>query len=145
MPEGGVEIFLCYAVWRKRDRKIVHCAAYTAVDRAENESDQPLAYKVNVTGSKVLAEVAKANGALLVHVSTDFVFDGTGYLPYKEDAATNPISVYGQTKLDGELAVKVMHDFRKWKAQIDYIRSKDKKRQRWNEVEALLLYLRQGN
>jgi dTDP-4-dehydrorhamnose reductase len=87
---------------------IVNCAAYTAVDKAEGENDKPLAFKVNVTGPKVLAEVAKANDALLIHVSTDFVFNGKNYLPYKEDDIKHPLSVYGQTKLDGELAIQTV-------------------------------------
>ncbi|GAA4830404.1 dTDP-4-dehydrorhamnose reductase [Algivirga pacifica] len=78
----------------------VNCAAYTAVDKAE--SDQALAEKVNVLGVKVLAETCQQFGAKLIHISTDFVFDGKSFLPYKEEDKTKPISVYGLTKLQGE-------------------------------------------
>lgn len=79
---------------------IVNCAAYTAVDKAETEKDA--AFTVNATGVKNLTEVAEAVGAWLIHVSTDYVFDGTSHLPYVETDATNPQSVYGETKLQGE-------------------------------------------
>lgn len=79
---------------------IVNCAAYTAVDKAETEKDA--AFTVNATGVKNLAEVAEAVGAWLIHVSTDYVFDGTSHLPYVETDSTNPQSVYGETKLQGE-------------------------------------------
>jgi len=79
---------------------IVNCAAYTAVDKAETEKDA--AFTVNATGVKNLTEVAEAVGAWLIHVSTDYVFDGTSHLPYVETDSTNPQSVYGETKLQGE-------------------------------------------
>ena len=82
---------------------IVNPAAYTAVDKAETERD--LAARVNVTAPGVLAEEAKRLGALLVHYSTDFVFDGAKGAPYMESDAANPLSHYGRTKLDGERAV----------------------------------------
>ena len=78
---------------------IINCAAYTAVDRAE--SDIELATRINVTGPGNLAKT----GCKLVHISTDYVFDGTGHTPYKTTDSTNPISVYGKTKLAGEKAV----------------------------------------
>ena len=81
----------------------INCAAYTAVDKAEDEPD--LAAKVNVKAAKNLAECCQRHNALLIHVSTDYVFDGHGTLPYRESDATGPTSVYGQTKLDGEQAV----------------------------------------
>lgn len=77
---------------------IINCAAYTAVDNAE--SDQNGAFAVNVSGIQNLT--AYAGDALIIHVSTDFVFDGTQYIAYKEDDPTNPIGVYGKTKLEGE-------------------------------------------
>ena len=83
---------------------IVNAAAYTAVDRAEAEPD--LARRVNVDGPYSLALAAEACGARLIHVSTDFVFDGSSSLPYKVDSAPAPVSVYGRTKLDGERAVQ---------------------------------------
>ncbi|GAA3601182.1 dTDP-4-dehydrorhamnose reductase [Gibbsiella greigii] len=82
---------------------IVNAAAYTAVDKAETEPE--LAALINATGPKNLALAAKEAGARLVHVSTDYVFDGKATTPYVETDVTNPLGVYGQTKLDGELAV----------------------------------------
>ncbi|AYH06440.1 dTDP-4-dehydrorhamnose reductase [Pectobacterium parmentieri] len=82
---------------------IVNAAAYTSVDKAESEPE--LAEKINVTGPKYLAIVASKQGIRLVHVSTDYVFDGNASEPYNEDSATNPLSVYGKTKLAGEQAV----------------------------------------
>ncbi|WP_224718600.1 dTDP-4-dehydrorhamnose reductase [Pectobacterium versatile] len=82
---------------------IVNAAAYTAVDKAESEPE--LAEKINVTGPENLAIAASEQGIRLVHVSTDYVFDGNATEPYHEDSATNPLSVYGKTKLAGEQAV----------------------------------------
>jgi dTDP-4-dehydrorhamnose reductase len=81
----------------------VNCAAYTAVDKAENDKDN--AFKVNVTGVKNLAITCNKNGATLIHVSTDFVFDGNKCVAYNENDKTNPLSVYGLTKLKGEQAI----------------------------------------
>ncbi|WP_038910625.1 dTDP-4-dehydrorhamnose reductase [Dickeya dadantii] len=82
---------------------IVNAAAYTAVDKAESEPEQ--AVLVNKAGPENLALAAKLVGARLVHVSTDYVFDGKATVPYVETDPTNPLGVYGQTKLDGERAV----------------------------------------
>ncbi|MEE3660423.1 dTDP-4-dehydrorhamnose reductase [Brenneria sp. g21c3] len=82
---------------------IVNAAAYTAVDKAESEPE--LAALINETGPKNLALAAKEIGARLVHVSTDYVFDGNATVPYVETDKTNPLGVYGKTKLDGEIAV----------------------------------------
>ncbi|BES84179.1 NAD(P)-dependent oxidoreductase [Pectobacterium araliae] len=82
---------------------IVNAAAYTAVDKAESEPE--LAELVNKTGPENLALAAKEVGARLVHVSTDYVFDGNATVPYVETDKTNPLGVYGKTKLDGEIAV----------------------------------------
>jgi dTDP-4-dehydrorhamnose reductase len=79
---------------------IINCAAYTAVDKAENE--QELANKVNHLAVKNLAMLSSEFGIKLIHISTDYVFDGTNFKPYTEDDITNPQSVYGKTKLDGE-------------------------------------------
>lgn len=81
----------------------INCAAYTAVDKAED--DVELAEKINKTGAGNLAAQCKAHGAVLIHISTDFVFKGNVARPLTEDDEAKPISVYGQTKLDGELAV----------------------------------------
>jgi dTDP-4-dehydrorhamnose reductase len=82
---------------------IVNAAAYTAVDKAE--TDHALATAVNVAGPRNIALAAQEVGARLIHISTDFVFDGASSTPYKTDAETNPLSVYGKTKRDGELTV----------------------------------------
>lgn len=83
---------------------IVNPAAYTAVDKAETE--QELAFLINAEAPGVMAEEAKKIGALLVHYSTDYVFDGTKSTPYTEDDATNPINVYGRSKLAGEQSIQ---------------------------------------
>ena len=79
---------------------IVNCAAYTAVDKAED--DEVLCDKLNHIAPGYLADAAEAYGAALIHISTDYVFDGTAHIPYREDAATCPNTVYGRTKLAGE-------------------------------------------
>jgi dTDP-4-dehydrorhamnose reductase len=81
----------------------INTAAYTAVDKAETEIEK--AILINVTGPKNLAIACKKHNAKLIHVSTDFVFDGDSSIPYLESDKTNPLGVYGQTKLDGEIAV----------------------------------------
>ncbi len=83
---------------------IINPAAYTAVDKAESEPD--LAYAVNAQSPGVLAEFAKKKGALFIHYSTDYVFDGAKHEPYLEIDQTNPINIYGRSKLAGELAVQ---------------------------------------
>ena len=83
---------------------IINCAAYTAVDQAESESD--LADLINHLAVENFAKIAKENNIKLIHVSTDYVFDGTKFKAYVETDITNPQSIYGQTKLDGELAIK---------------------------------------
>lgn len=82
----------------------INCAAYTAVDKAED--DQELAYKINKTGAENIAVLCSANGAKLVHISTDFVFKGDIPRLLGEDDVAEPVNVYGQSKLDGEVAVK---------------------------------------
>ena len=86
---------------------VVNAAAYTAVDKAESE--EPLARRVNVSAVGYLAIAARIAGAGFAQVSTDFIFDGTAHLPYPADAAPNPLSVYGRTKLDGEAAALEFH------------------------------------
>jgi dTDP-4-dehydrorhamnose reductase len=83
-----------------RPDAVVNAAAYTAVDRAENEPE--LAHTVNALAPGVIARAAAACGAALVHYSTDYVFDGTGDRPWKETDPTGPLGVYGRTKLQGE-------------------------------------------
>lgn len=82
---------------------IINCAAYTAVDKAE--SDEALADKINHLAVKSLATIAKERNIKLIHVSTDYVFNGTNYRPYLETDTTNPQSIYGKTKLLGEDAL----------------------------------------
>jgi len=83
---------------------IINCAAYTAVDKAE--SDETTAFLINATAVENLSKSATKIGALMVQVSTDYVFDGKSYLPYCESDKTNPQSAYGRTKLAGEEAVR---------------------------------------
>ena len=86
-----------------RPQLIVNAAAHTAVDKAESEPD--LARRLNAEAPAVLAREAAACGALLVHYSTDYVFDGSGERPWREGDATGPLGVYGRTKLEGEQAI----------------------------------------
>ena len=80
---------------------IINCAAYTAVDKAESESE--LADAINHLAVANFARLSKDKNIKLIHISTDYVFDGTNHKPYAETDTPNPKSVYGQTKLDGEL------------------------------------------
>jgi dTDP-4-dehydrorhamnose reductase len=82
----------------------INAAAYTAVDKAESDRDK--AELINVIGSKNIAEVCNQFDVKLIHISTDFVFDGSNDKPYTETQITNPKGVYGQTKLDGEKAIQ---------------------------------------
>lgn len=83
---------------------VVNAAAYTAVDRAE--SDRDAAFRANAEAPQRIAEACAARDALLVHYSTDYVFDGTATRPYRPDDATSPLGVYGESKLAGERAVQ---------------------------------------
>jgi dTDP-4-dehydrorhamnose reductase len=94
------------ALERVRPEVLLNCAAYTAVDRAESEPD--IARIINDEGPRHLAMSCRDLGIVLIHFSTDYVFDGTASTPYAETDATAPTSVYGQTKLDGELAVAAL-------------------------------------
>jgi dTDP-4-dehydrorhamnose reductase len=82
----------------------INCAAYTAVDKAEDEPD--LARKANALAPQILANACMKNNALLVQISTDYVFDGQSEEPYREDVPINPCSVYGKTKAEGEHLIK---------------------------------------
>jgi dTDP-4-dehydrorhamnose reductase len=95
---------LAALVERVRPDVVVNAAAYTAVDRAEQERDA--AWRVNAEAPRVLADACARHGARLVHYSTDYVFDGRGMRPYREDDPTAPLGVYGASKLAGEDAVR---------------------------------------
>jgi len=82
---------------------IINCAAYTAVDKAEDDID--LCRKLNTTGAGNIASCAKSVDAKLIHISTDYVFNGQGNKPYTEEDTTDPIGIYGLTKRDGEIKV----------------------------------------
>lgn len=85
---------------------IINCAAWTAVDAAEDEENKPKVYALNVTGVSNLAKAAKEVGCKLMHISTDYVFDGKGETPWKpDDKNYAPLCYYGETKLQGELEV----------------------------------------
>ncbi|MCP4392982.1 MAG: dTDP-4-dehydrorhamnose reductase [Alphaproteobacteria bacterium] len=79
---------------------VINCAAYTAVDKAEEEQD--ICFKVNTDGVKNLAKVCSDKNIPLIHISTDYVFDGTNHIPYKESDTTNPQSIYGESKAKSE-------------------------------------------
>ena len=91
-------------VKEKQADYIINCAAYTAVDKAED--DEPLCLRINRDAVRNLGEAARMAGARVIHVSTDYVFDGTNHLPYVETDNTCPASVYGRTKLAGEQALQ---------------------------------------
>lgn len=82
---------------------IINCAGYTAVDQAEQEPEK--AMLINGTAVEILSRAAGEAGILLIHISTDYVFDGTSYTPYTESAIPNPVSVYGKSKFSGEQAM----------------------------------------
>lgn len=110
-PEAEFDITDADAVRRivaeARPDVVINAAAYTAVDRAEG--DEATARAINVYAVGTLASAARIAGAGFVHVSTDFVFDGTAHAPYAADATPNPLGVYGRTKLDGEIAAAEFH------------------------------------
>lgn len=98
------EASLRAAVRAHRPAVIVNAAAYTAVDRAESEPEA--AERANAVAPGILAAAAQASGARMIHLSTDYVFDGRGPAPYREDDDTGPINAYGRAKLAGEQAVR---------------------------------------
>jgi dTDP-4-dehydrorhamnose reductase len=91
------------AIRDARPDVILNCAAFTKVDDAETQQDA--AFAVNAVAPGVMAEISASVGARLIHISTDYVFDGTASVPYATDAAVSPINVYGATKLEGERRV----------------------------------------
>ena len=92
------------ALGKVRPHVTINCAAYTAVDDCEVKRD--LAYLVNATGAQILASACSRAKSKLVHISTDFVFDGRGKTPYRETDRPKPLSIYGKSKLEGEIRVR---------------------------------------
>ena len=91
---------------------VIHCAAWTAVDAAEDEENKPKVYAVNVSGTKNIAEACKAANCKMVYISTDYVFNGQGTEPWRPDCKDyEPLNYYGQTKLEGELAVSKLDKY----------------------------------
>lgn len=110
MPYISLDITDSYAVEKTiseiRPDAIIHCAAWTAVDMAEDDDKVEIVKKVNVDGTKNIANVCKKIGCKMLYLSTDYVFDGQGVEPWKPDCKNyRPLNVYGQTKLEGELYV----------------------------------------
>lgn len=90
---------------------IVHCAAWTAVDAAEDEENQPKVRAINSEGTRYIAQAARTNNSKMIYISTDYVFDGQGDRPWQpDDRNYAPLNVYGQSKLDGEMAVSGILD-----------------------------------
>ncbi len=85
---------------------VIHCAAWTAVDAAEDEENREKVHRINAVGTQNIADACKENGCKMMYISTDYVFDGQGDIPWEPDCKDYaPLNVYGQSKLDGELAV----------------------------------------
>jgi len=97
---------ICKIIREIKPDLIVNAAAYTAVDKAEIDFED--AHAINALAPEIIAEEAKKCHSLFVHYSTDYVFDGASQSPYKEDDMTNPLNVYGKTKLQGELAIQAI-------------------------------------
>ena len=95
---AGAEVSRVFREWRPE--LIVHCAAYTDVDGCERDTER--AFAVNARGAEIVARAAGEVGARVVYISTDYVFDGEKNCPYNEEDPTNPINVYGRSKLEGE-------------------------------------------
>jgi dTDP-4-dehydrorhamnose reductase len=88
---------------KRQPQYFINCAAHTAVDKAESEKE--LAYKINEEAPGIIANACRKNNVQLIHISTDYVFNGTGTVPYKESDTTDPVNLYGDSKLQGEKKV----------------------------------------
>ena len=96
-----------YVIGHSDPDAVIHCAAWTAVDAAEEPENREKVFAINADGTRNLAAACKENGAKMLYISTDYVFDGQGTEPWKPDCdAYAPLNVYGQSKLEGELAVR---------------------------------------
>ena len=96
---GAISNFIA----KHQPQYFINCAAHTAVDKAESEKE--LAYQINAEAPGIIAKACKENNVQLIHISTDYVFNGTGTVPYKESDATDPVNLYGDSKLQGEKKV----------------------------------------
>ena len=110
MPYFGLDITdrvaLISTIEEIKPEVIIHCAAWTAVDAAEDEEKKPLVHRINVEGTRNIADAAKTVDAKIVYLSTDYVFDGQGERPWQpDDKNYAPLNYYGRTKLEGELTV----------------------------------------
>ena len=95
------------AIAKTKPDAVVHCAAWTAVDAAEDEENKPKVYAINVLGTKYIAEACKEIDCKMIYISTDYVFSGEGTEPWEPDCEDfAPLNYYGETKLEGEFAVK---------------------------------------
>jgi dTDP-4-dehydrorhamnose reductase len=102
MPLDNPEVIRDF-IAKHQPQFLINCAAHTAVDKAESEKD--LAYQVNAEAPGIIATACKENNVQLIHISTDYVFNGNGTAPYKESDATDPVNLYGDSKLQGEKKV----------------------------------------
>ena len=90
-----------------KPQRVIHCAAWTAVDAAEEEANRQKVYAVNVAGTENIAKACAKYDIIMTYISTDYIFDGTGTRPWQpDDDSHSPLNYYGETKLKGELAVK---------------------------------------
>ena len=92
-------------IQRERPDSVIHCAAWTAVDIAEDEKLRSKVFEINETGTENIALACKSVESKLVYISTDYVFDGSGQMPWETEDTPNPLNIYGQSKLAGEQAV----------------------------------------
>ena len=96
-----------HAITTTQPERVIHCAAWTAVDAAEDDANRPKVYAVNVTGTENIARACAKSDIVMTYISTDYIFNGEGVEAWKpEDESYSPLNYYGQTKLEGELAVK---------------------------------------